>query len=114
MKKITFFTYTTVVTVLATIFSLGISAYSDTYYESEASLSISSCILIAVVVGLIAAIITVLVLRSQLKSVKRAKSAFQYVNYGSFLLTEKRDIYLYSTVSKNPKPKNNSSSSRSR
>ena len=100
--------------VWTNIFSLGVCAYSDTYYESEASLSVSSCILIAVVIGLIAAIITVLILRSQLKSVKRAKSAFQYVNYGSFLLTEKRDIYLYSTVSKIPKPQNNSSSSRSR
>lgn len=112
MKKITLFTYITFIIVLAVIFSLGIFAYSDTYYENKDPLPISSYFLIAAVVGLIAAIITVLILRGQLKSVKKAKNASRYVNVGSFLLTEKRDIFLYSTISKTPKPQNNSSKSR--
>ena len=112
MKKITLFTYIAFIIVLSVIFSLGVCAYSDTYSESEDALSISSCIIIAAVCGLIAAIITVLVLRGQLKSVKKAQNASRYVNDRSFVLTENRDIFLYSTISKTPKPQNNSSKSR--
>ena len=112
MKKITLFTYIVVAIIFSLLFTVGICAYSNTYYASEDSSSISSCILIAVAVGLIAAFITCMVLRGQLKSVKNARNASSYVKYGSFVLTEKHDIFLYSTVTKTPRPQNNSSKSR--
>ncbi len=68
--------------------------------------------LISLGIGIAAAIITVLILRGQLKSVKKAKNASVYVNHGSFLLTEKRDVFLYSTITKIPRPQSNSSKSR--
>ena len=112
MKRITIFTYIILVLIFIFAFSLCISAYEDNYNDAEADLSISSCILIALGIGLVAGIITVLILINQLKSVKSAKNASVYVESGSFALTEKRDVYLYSTVTKIPKPKNNSSKSR--
>ena len=75
--------------------------------------SIGTCILIALSIGLAAAVITVLILRSQLKSVKSARDASGYVMHDSFALTESRDIFLYSTISKTARSQS-SSSSRSR
>lgn len=112
MKKITLFTYIAFIILFSVLLSLTICAYDNTYYESEDTLSVSSCILIAIAVGLIAAFITCMILRGQLKSVKSARNASSYVNYGSFVLTEKHDIFLYSTVSKTPKSQNNSTKSR--
>ncbi len=92
----------------------AIEADSDNSYSDNAQVdsTIVKLVLISLGIGLGAAIITVLILRRQLKSVRYANNASCYVIQGSFSLTEKRDIYLYSTVSKIPKPQNNSSKSR--
>ncbi len=87
------------------------SEISYSNHESNDS-SLAQLILLSLGIGLIAAVLTVLILRGQLKSVKNARNASDYVVHGSFSLTEKRDIYLYSTVSKIPKPQNDSSKSR--
>ena len=89
----------------------GIDSNAD--YDEDDNLSISSCLIIALVIGLVASGITVLVLRGQLKSVKSARCASNYVDSGSFALTESRDIYLYSTISKTARSQSSSSGSRS-
>lgn len=89
----------------------GIDPSDD--YDEDDDLSISSCLMIALVIGLVASGITVLVLRGQLKSVKSARCASNYVDSGSFALTESRDIYLYSTISKTARSQSSSSGSRS-
>lgn len=61
-------------------------------------------------IGLVAALITTLVMKSQLRSVRAQRSANSYVVDGSFQLTHSRDIYLFRNVSRTPKPKSNSSS----
>lgn len=91
----------------------GIDVSEGVSYDDE-SLSLFSCILISLGIGAVAATVTVLILRGQLKSVKSARNATVYVDSGSFSLIESRDIFLYSTVTKTPKPQNNSSGSRSR
>lgn len=66
---------------------------------------------IALVIGFIAAIITVSVMKSKLKSVRYQSAAGDYIREGSFNLTEKSDHYLYCTVTRTARPKDNDNSS---
>ena len=65
---------------------------------------------IALIVAVIVALITVEAMRSKLKSVRWQNNARQYVREGSFKLTRSRDLYLYSTVTRVPRPKSSSGS----
>ena len=66
-------------------------------------------IAICMVVGLAIGGIAVGIMASQMKSVKMQRGASDYVRSGSMHLTNSRDIFLYSHVSRTAKPKNNSS-----
>lgn len=80
-------------------------AYYNEYSSANRKTSINfKAVLIAVGVGFIPAIITVSVMKGQLKSVKFQPTASQYVRSGSFELTGKSDRYLYSTVRKTERP----------
>lgn len=68
-------------------------------------------LLIALGIGAAAGGITIGVLSSQLKSVHAQTEANQYVKKDSFRLTDRRDLYLYSNVSRTPR--STSSGSRS-
>ncbi len=70
-------------------------------------------LLIALAVGLIAALITVSVMRSKLKSVRPRREAHEYTRPGSMQVTRSRDLFLYRTIHRRPKPKDTSSGSRS-
>ena len=67
----------------------------------------------ALVIGLVLAAIIVAIMKNQLKSVRFQSAARNYLRPGSLQLTVSTDLYLYRTVSKTPKPKNNSSHSGS-
>ena len=69
---------------------------------------------IALLLGAVVALIVVLVLKSQLKSVRSQNAARNYLKQGSLNLTEHRDLYLYRTVSRIAKPKESSSGSSGR
>lgn len=69
--------------------------------------------LIALAVGLAAGLITVLVMRSQLKSVRRQHQANVYMRSGSLHLTRSSDIYLYRNVSRTRRQSDSSSGSSS-
>ena len=71
-------------------------------------------LMIALVVGLLAAVIATLIMRGQLKSVRQQPKADDYVKPGSMHLTQSRDLYLYSNTSRREKPKNNGGSSTHR
>lgn len=60
-------------------------------------------------IGAIIAVIISLFLRKQLKSVEMKPNASDYIRDGSMNITKSNEYYLYSTVTKTPKPKNNSS-----
>ena len=66
---------------------------------------------LAVLIGFGIAMIVMLILRGQLKSVKMARGAMSYVRSGSMKLTTSRETYLYSTVSRTAKPKDSGGSS---
>ncbi len=61
------------------------------------------------VIGMIIAFIAVLIMKSQLKTVRFQPAANSYLKNGSMNVTQRRDIFLYSTVTRTPKPKNNTS-----
>lgn len=75
----------------------------------EAPVPWGICLLIALGVGLAAALITVCVMAGRLKSVRAQAGAAAYVKAGSRTLTVEQDTYLYSNVVRTPIPKNNSS-----
>lgn len=66
---------------------------------------------ISLVVGLIIAAGVVGGMKSKLRSVSFAAAADSYVKSGSMNVRESRDMFLYSTVSRTAKPKDNDSSS---
>lgn len=63
--------------------------------------------LIALVIGAVAALVTVLVMRSKMNTAKPQKNAGNYIKNNSYRLNVHRDMFLYSRVSKTPKPQNN-------
>lgn len=70
-------------------------------------------LLISLVVGFVVALIAVLIMKSQLKTVRRQSAAADYMKAGSMRVTQSRDVFLYRNVSKVKKAENNSSSGSS-
>lgn len=68
---------------------------------------------ISVVIGFVLAKIIVGNMKGQLKSVRSQAAANSYVRNGSMNITENRDLFLYNTVTKTPRPKQTSSSGSS-
>ena len=66
------------------------------------------CLLAGALIGGIA----VAIMASGMKSVRFKHSASDYVDRGSLELTRQEDIFLYQTISKRAKPKNNGGSHR--
>ena len=62
---------------------------------------------IAICIGLVVALIAMSIMKRGMKSVRMQSAAADYVRAGSFSLSESRDVFLYTTVSKTPKPKDN-------
>lgn len=63
----------------------------------------------AIGVGLFVAYLIVGSMKAKLKSVRRRVGADDYVEANSFVLTDQRDLYLYSHVTRKAKPKETSS-----
>lgn len=63
--------------------------------------------LIAIAVGVALAYGIVYMLKDKLKSVRKKATANDYMRQGSLNLTKNSDMFLYTTVSKTPKPKDN-------
>ena len=63
-------------------------------------------LLIALAVGLVAGLLVTGNMRRKLKTVRKQDWAASYVRQGSMNVTRSNDFYLYSTVSKSAKPKN--------
>lgn len=66
-------------------------------------------IVVSVLIGAVVALITILIMRNKMNSVRPQHSAANYLIQRSYRLTEKRDIYLYSNVTKIRRSQNSSS-----
>ena len=78
------------------------------YYDDQVGIPVRP-FPIGLIVGLVAAVITILVMRSQMNTAQLQKSAVNYLKDGSFHLRRRSDMFLYSRVSRRAKPKENTS-----
>ena len=79
----------------------------DYLITSSRSFPLGTYLFVALVAGIIVAFIVVQSMKSQLNSVKAQTYAREYVRKDSFRLNHSRDLFLYSTVTRVAKPKNN-------
>lgn len=77
------------------------------YYDSGYAGSSISNLFLAVLIGGVAALIAILIMRRNMNTARHQHHAVAYVKQNSYRLTAHRDTFLYSQVSKTPKPKNN-------
>jgi len=66
-------------------------------------------LIISVLIGLVVALIVTGIMRGKLKTVRPKYVASDYVRPGSMNVRVRRDLYLYRTVSRRPKPKSSGS-----
>lgn len=64
-------------------------------------------ILGCVIIGAVVAFIVTGIMKAQLKSVRKQRTAANYVVSGSFQLTERMDVFLYRNVVRRERPKDN-------
>lgn len=62
---------------------------------------------IALVIAFVIALISVGIMRLRMNTAKPKGTAMEYIKKGSFKLTSEKDIFMYSTVTKTAKPKDN-------
>lgn len=90
--------------------------YDDGYTTGSSTVSLLPALLgmgvLALVVGFFIAFVPMFRLKKQLKSVAKKAAAADYVKPGSKRITKSRDAFLYSNVTRMPKPKENKSGSR--
>lgn len=79
----------------------------DVYYEENVG---SPSIVLSLIAGLLLAFVPVLIMKGQLKSVHMQSSAGGYEKRDTRKITVSRDTFLYHTVNRVPRPKENSSS----
>ena len=72
------------------------------------------CLAIALVIGVLAGVITAFVLKGQLKTVRKQERANVYVKSGSMQVTASHDLFLYRNVSRSRKESSGNSSGSSR
>lgn len=81
----------------------------DSGHMPKSPFPLGQNLLISVVVGFVIAFIATAIMRSKLKSVRSKAGATDYVRNGSFRVTRSRDFFLYRTVSRRARPKNENS-----
>lgn len=82
------------------------------YYGDHAQLGAFERFLIALVIGAVSALIAVLVMRSKMNTAKFRSGASDYIKNGSYHLHHRSDMFLYSRVTKTPRPKNTNTGGR--
>ena len=85
------------------------SPYGDEiyHYEDHAGIRVRP-FPVALVIGLIAALVTILAMRSKMNTAKLQSGAVDYLKKGSFHLRRRSDMFLYSRVTKTARPKESS------
>lgn len=82
--------------------------YYDDYYEDDDSgLNVGEILVVSVVAGFVISFILVSVKTSAMKTVRPEKTANEYVQRDSLMLTVKEDIFLREHTTRTPRQKNN-------
>lgn len=77
------------------------------YYPRGKTVNYGARFLIALIIGIAAAGVTILIMRSSMNTKRQQHSAVDYLKPGSFNLYRHQDLFLYSHVSKTRRPQNN-------
>ena len=91
----------------------GGEPYGDSNLPKE-PFNAGTSLVVALVVGVIVALVGTGIMKGQLKSVQAKAAATDYMKPGSLQLTEARDFFLYRHIDRRAKPKNNGGSSTHR
>lgn len=91
-------------------FKAYLNALSD-HLQKDSGGPGGKALLISVGIGILVGGISVLVMRSSMNTKHKQSSAADYLDRNSYHLRVHRDMYLYSRVTKRPRPKNNGVSS---
>lgn len=86
----------------------GMPYDTDNPYNEEIDYVILE--VIALVIAFVIALISVGIMRLRMNTAKPKGTAMEYIKKGSFKLTSEKDIFMYSTVTKTAKPKDNDNS----
>ena len=86
---------------------------ADDYEEEPESSGNGMAILVCMAIGLGIGLLVTAYMASQMKAVGMKDNASDYIRAGSMTVTNSRDIFLYSQVTRTPKAENNSSGGRS-
>lgn len=90
--------------ILLMVLCMVTTASADSFSDAENWYDgLAQCLLIGIVIGGIC----VGIMAYKMKSVRSKNSAGDYVERGSLVLRIQQDRYLYQTVTRRPKPKNN-------
>lgn len=83
------------------------SPYGDeiVYYDD---FELENPLPLALLIGFIAAVVTVIIMRSRMNTAKLQRGAVDYLKNGSFHLRQRSDMFLYSRVSRTARPKQSS------
>lgn len=85
------------------------------YYDPQPNAGdIVKMVLISLVIGLIAATVVLLIMRSRMNTFRPQSNATNYLGTNGFHLTQQRDVFLYSKVSKTVRETSRSSGGSSR
>ena len=95
MKKILLFLFALSAALLS---ALPVSATDGT--QSEGSPDLLTGILVSLLIGLVVGLTATLLMKRSMSTVRKQKRADVYVKADSFSLTESRDIFLYSRVTR--------------
>lgn len=88
-----------------------VKAYKDgTPYDTDNPYNEEIDYVILEVIAFVIALISVGIMRLRMNTAKPKGTAMEYIKKGSFKLTSEKDIFMYSTVTKTAKPKDNDNS----
>lgn len=82
-------------------------AYADACQDAMEGLPFAVKLLICLGIGLVVGLITVMVMKGKLKTVRSQSGADSYMRYGDMVISQRSDIFLYQTVTRRAKPQNN-------
>ena len=110
MRKLLALTMVLLLVLCSTVTVWAYEPYEDPYeYEdSESQLTTVQAVLICLAIGAVLGGIVVLIMASQLKSVRKKGGAGDYVRSGSMRLHISSDLYLYQNTTRIAKPKEDS------
>ena len=86
---------------------LAFCDYADACQSELEGMPLWGEILVCLAIGLVIGLITVLVMKGKLKTVRSQSGADSYMRYDAVHLTGRSDIFLYQTVTRRPKVQNN-------